>query len=142
MNEIERRNATYDAFVKMMAWVGENTVGLWDDTQKFCVSYKGNLLDWELNIKPGGDVFLQRNVTNFSDCVPVCVDGFCTGGASYDWDKKTASWVTDAKREAYQRDMSMYAIDGMFGMANRWQDIKKWITIRKENCNAVLNFEP
>lgn len=144
MNDIERRNATYDAFVKMMAWVEENAKGLWDATQRYCVSYDDHsCLDWELNIEADGTAYLKRNVTNHPDCILVVPGGFESEGLSYYWNRDKACWVSDSVRNPHRLyyGKSMYAIDGMLGMANRWQDVKKWINIRKENCNAVLNFE-
>lgn len=142
MNEIERRNSTYDAFVKMTAWVSENAKGLWDERQKFCVSVgECNRIEFELNILPSGKVFICKNLTNYSDNFVVAPDGFHADGYDYVWDRCTGKWKGVKPVPSHKIDRSTYAINGMFGMANRWQDIKKWISIRKENCNAVLNFE-
>lgn len=141
MTEFERRNATYDAFVKMMAWVKENSKGLWDDKQTFCVSNKDGYLDWELNIDENGNVYLRRNTTNHRDFIRVTEDGFTCDGNIWSWDADKACWVTNGIIRPLSYDMSKYAIDGMFGMFNVWGRIKEWIGNRKKRCDAVLNFK-
>lgn len=141
MTDIERRNATYDAYVQIEAWIKENCKGLWDSRQTYTVTNTNTAAcEWELNIEPNGDVYLELNIQNYSNRIEVRSSGFISSDyrpkQEWIWNRDTAKWDCHNATK-YEH----YAINGMFGTVARWKDIKHWIELRKEKCDALLNFK-
>lgn len=147
MTDIERRNATYDAYVKIERWIKKYAAGIWDERQEFTVTTSNTgACGWELNINPDGSSYLMLNRTNHSSYKEVTSAGLTDTARDnhrrvWRWNRDKGMWDCGEHVPSTDYPKDLFAVDGMFGAVTRWKDIKHWIELRKQKCDALMNFE-
>jgi len=130
---IERRNKVYACYVKVEKWLKENTDGLFDKEQIYCVSTDvRNLCEWMLHVKPNGECYLCLSRTNYNVCENVTSKGV---------EKRESGWCEEKGAWNTGNSDAPYAYRGMEGTVLRWKEIKEQIQSRIDALKALDDFE-